>query len=194
MEIRVGGGKNEQEGRSAWTKKTSSRPSVDTRLKRVIECTTSMLTSALWFPLKSQRLSNDLCIPTLAWLWLKTFPFLSTQKYNQGKKNRPSHPCCTWPHGQSKIMALDDLWKVHRSKATSLKAFSNQSQCAKRSVETGFTWIHLYVSKPSGETGRVIFLRLSTGSFHLLDFWQQVLKFSFYPSVFFSFLLLLLLL
>lgn len=45
-----------------------------------------------------------------------------------------------------------------------------------------------------GETGRVIFLRLSIGSFHLLDFWQQVLKFSFYPSVFFSFLLLLLLL
>lgn len=68
------------EGRSAWTKKTSSRPSVDTRWKRVLECTTSMLTSALWFPLRSQPLSNDLRIPSLARLWLKTFPFLGTQK------------------------------------------------------------------------------------------------------------------
>lgn len=57
-----------------------------TRLKCAVECTTSMLTSALWFPFKSQRLSNDLCIPTWARLWLKTFPSHSAQKYNRQKK------------------------------------------------------------------------------------------------------------
>lgn len=84
-------------------------------------------------------------------------------------------------HGIRRLMESPSL------KSNFLKGLFPSEPCAKRSVETGFTWIHLYVSKPSGETSRVIFLRLSTGSFHLLDFWHQVLKFSFYPSVFFNF-------
>lgn len=80
-------------------------------------------------------------------------------------------------------MFLNDLWKRNHSIAISSKVFSNQNPCAKRFMETGFAWINLHVSKPSWETGCTGLIFLCLGSFHLLDFWQQVLKFSFYPSV-----------
>lgn len=161
------------------------------RLKRAVECTASMLTSALWFPFKSQRLSNDLCIPTLAWLWSKTFPSLDAQKYNQQKKKRTNFPTSAVADRTTRAKAW--RWMIYEKFAgweTSSKAFSNQSQWAKRFMETGFTWIHLHVSKPNGGAGSTGVIFLCFSSFHSLDFWQKVLKISLYPfDVFFYFTL-----
>lgn len=134
------------------------------RLKRAVECTTSMLTSALWFPFKSQRLSNDLCIPTLALLWLKTFPSQRTkiQPPKKRKKN-PDLPTCALPDHTTRAKGWH-YTKSGKSIVWKTSSFSNQSLWAKRVMETGLTWIYLRVSTPNGGTGNteVIFLRQSS--------------------------------
>lgn len=77
---------------------------------------------------ESQRLSNDLCIPTLAPLWSKTFPSLSTQKYMQRKKEAASPPLLHLTARQKQnhgIRRLTDAPLVGEQLAT-------ESQCPKR--------------------------------------------------------------